>query len=69
MFDISTGDCVAECKDGHDANVTRILSMYDRYDARPHKGTRAQHAVKHVNLSVCTCVQNSDRLLLGRLVY
>lgn len=30
VFDISTGDCVAECKDGHDANVTRILSMYNR---------------------------------------
>lgn len=33
VFDINTGDCVADCKDGHEANVTRILSMYKGYAA------------------------------------
>lgn len=31
VYDINTGECVAHCKDAHDANVTRILCMYERY--------------------------------------
>jgi len=30
VYDINTGECVAHCKDAHDANVTRILCMYER---------------------------------------